>query len=123
MDPVPDQAPVHIAADREDPRLRRTRPPGRRQQRGPPRTAATARRRRVDPHHPPWHRPRGHLLRHRLAWLLAQGDDIAPIPGTKRVSRLEENMAADAHRLSADQLAALGAPVGDRFSDMSPVNR
>ena len=31
-----------------------------------------------------------------LAWLLAQGDDIAPIPGTKRVSRLEENVAADA---------------------------
>ena len=33
-----------------------------------------------------------------LAWLLAQGDDIAPIPGTKRVSRVEENTAADAHR-------------------------
>ena len=31
-----------------------------------------------------------------LAWLLAQGDDIAPIPGTKHVSRLEENAAADA---------------------------
>src|SRR6266567_2527699 len=30
-----------------------------------------------------------------LAWLLAQGDDIAPIPGTKRVSRVEENTAAD----------------------------
>ncbi len=61
-----------------------------------------------------------------LAWLLAQGDDIAPIPGTKRVSRLEENVAADALRLSADQLATLGAidaPVGDRYADMSPVNR
>ncbi len=33
-----------------------------------------------------------------LAWLLAQGDDIAPIPGTKRVTRVEENTAADAHR-------------------------
>jgi aryl-alcohol dehydrogenase-like predicted oxidoreductase len=31
-----------------------------------------------------------------LAWILAQGDDIAPIPGTKRVSRVEENIAADA---------------------------
>src|SRR6266481_2121326 len=30
-----------------------------------------------------------------LAWLLAQGDDIAPIPGTKRVARVEENTAAD----------------------------
>ena len=33
-----------------------------------------------------------------LAWLLAQGDDIAPIPGTRRVARVEENTAADAHR-------------------------
>src|SRR5437764_2628655 len=40
-----------------------------------------------------------------LAWLLAQGDDIAPIPGTKRVSRLEENAAADAVALSEDELA------------------
>lgn len=61
-----------------------------------------------------------------LAWLLAQGDDIAPIPGTKRVAYLEENAAADAIELSADQLAALdkvAAPVGDRYADMSPVNR
>ena len=61
-----------------------------------------------------------------LAWLLAQGDDIAPIPGTKRVDRLEENVASDAIALSADQLAALGAiaaPVGDRYSDMAPLNR
>ncbi len=42
-----------------------------------------------------------------LAWLLAQGDDIAPIPGTKRVSRVEENVAADAVQLSADQLHRL----------------
>ncbi|WP_371579531.1 hypothetical protein [Streptomyces sp. NBC_01314] len=39
-----------------------------------------------------------------LAWLLAQGDDIAPILGTKRV---EENTAADGIELSADQLAKL----------------
>jgi len=42
-----------------------------------------------------------------LAWLLAQGDDIAPIPGTKRVSRVEENTAADAIRLSAEHLERL----------------
>ena len=61
-----------------------------------------------------------------LAWLLAQGDDIVPIPGTKRVAYLEENVAADAIELSAEQLAALdavGVPVGDRYPDMSGVNR
>lgn len=61
-----------------------------------------------------------------LAWLLAQGNDIAPIPGTKRISYLEENVAADAIELSAAQLAALdavAAPAGDRYADMSPVNR
>ena len=42
-----------------------------------------------------------------LAWLLAQGDDIAPIPGTKRVSRVEENIAADTVQLTAGQLATL----------------
>jgi aryl-alcohol dehydrogenase-like predicted oxidoreductase len=42
-----------------------------------------------------------------LAWLLAQGDDIAPIPGTKRVSRVEENVGADAVQLSVDQLERL----------------
>jgi aryl-alcohol dehydrogenase-like predicted oxidoreductase len=60
-----------------------------------------------------------------LAWLLAQGDDIAPIPGTKRVTYLEENAAADAIELSTEQLAALdavAAPTGDRYSDMSAVN-
>jgi aryl-alcohol dehydrogenase-like predicted oxidoreductase len=61
-----------------------------------------------------------------LAWLLAQGDDIAPIPGTKRVAYLEENVGADAIELSAEQLAildAVGAPSGDRYADMSGVNR
>ena len=60
-----------------------------------------------------------------LAWLLAQGDDIAPIPGTKRVSYLEENVAADALELSAAQLAtldAVAAPQGERYADMSGVN-
>src|SRR5438034_3051528 len=42
-----------------------------------------------------------------LAWLLAQGDDIAPIPGTKRVARVEENTAADSIELSAEQIEQL----------------
>jgi aryl-alcohol dehydrogenase-like predicted oxidoreductase len=42
-----------------------------------------------------------------LAWLLAKGNDIAPIPGTKRVERLEENVAADAVELNAEQMAKL----------------
>ncbi|MET0954375.1 MAG: aldo/keto reductase [Cryobacterium sp.] len=61
-----------------------------------------------------------------LAWLLAQGEHIAPIPGTKRVSRLEENVAADALQLSPEQLAALSAidaAAGDRYADMTPLNR
>ncbi len=61
-----------------------------------------------------------------LAWLLAQGDDIAPIPGTRRIAALEENVAADAVELSDAQIAALGevgTPVGDRYADMSPLNR
>lgn len=61
-----------------------------------------------------------------LAWILAQGEGIAPIPGTKRVGRLEENVAADQLTLSDDQLALLDAlpkPSGDRYADMSSVNR
>jgi len=61
-----------------------------------------------------------------LAWLLAQGDDIAPIPGTTKVKNLEDNIAADALVLTADQLATLdsvAAPAGDRYADMSQVNR
>jgi aryl-alcohol dehydrogenase-like predicted oxidoreductase len=42
-----------------------------------------------------------------LAWLLAKGDDIAPIPGTRRVARLEENVAADNVVLTADQMKRL----------------
>ena len=54
-----------------------------------------------------------------LAWLLAQGDDIAPIPGTKRVSRLEENVGADAVKLTPDQvdkLTKVSPAVGDHHS-------
>jgi len=42
-----------------------------------------------------------------LAWLLAKGGDIAPIPGTKRISRLEQNVGADAVQLTAAQLSRL----------------
>ncbi len=42
-----------------------------------------------------------------LAWVLAQGDDIVPIPGTKRVARLEENVAADEVRLTSEQIERL----------------
>ena len=61
-----------------------------------------------------------------LGWVLAQGDDIAPIPGTKRVARIEENAAADTLVLTPDQLArltAIGPPAGDRYADMTPVGR
>jgi aryl-alcohol dehydrogenase-like predicted oxidoreductase len=63
-----------------------------------------------------------------LAWLLAQGDDIAPIPGTKRVSRVEENTAADGVELSAKQLARLNdltPAIGERHDqvNMSTVDR
>jgi aryl-alcohol dehydrogenase-like predicted oxidoreductase len=63
-----------------------------------------------------------------LAWLLAQGDDIAPIPGTKRVSRVEENTAADAVELSAEQTARLNEltpATGERHDEanMSTVDR
>jgi aryl-alcohol dehydrogenase-like predicted oxidoreductase len=60
-----------------------------------------------------------------LAWLLSRGDDIVPIPGTKRVSRLEENLAAADLVLTPEQLARLTAirPArGDRYADMSPLN-
>ena len=63
-----------------------------------------------------------------LAWVLAQGDDVAPIPGTKRIPYLEENVGATEVRLSDDDLKALvdavprEAVVGDRHVDMSSVN-
>jgi aryl-alcohol dehydrogenase-like predicted oxidoreductase len=55
-----------------------------------------------------------------LAWLLAKGPDVVPIPGTKRVSRLEENIAADGVELTADQLARLDdltPPVGGHHAE------
>jgi aryl-alcohol dehydrogenase-like predicted oxidoreductase len=55
-----------------------------------------------------------------LAWLLAQGDDIAPIPGTKRVTRLEENVAADEVNLSPEQIDRLDnlpAAAGDHHNE------
>ncbi|MDT4962745.1 MAG: hypothetical protein QOF87_2392, partial [Pseudonocardiales bacterium] len=55
-----------------------------------------------------------------LAWLLAQGDDLAPIPGTRRVARVEENTAADGVVLNEGQLDRLNniAPAaGERHDD------
>lgn len=60
-----------------------------------------------------------------LAWVLAQGDDVVAIPGTKRVRYLEENVAAADVRLSADQLDRLAAAVppdavaGARYAEAS----
>ena len=53
-----------------------------------------------------------------LAWTLAQGEHVVPIPGTRRISRLEENAGAARLRLTADDLAeldALPAPAGTRY--------
>jgi aryl-alcohol dehydrogenase-like predicted oxidoreductase len=63
-----------------------------------------------------------------LAWLLAQGDDIAPIPGTKRVSRVEENTAADQLELSAEQIKRLNnltPAAGERHDEaqMATIDR
>jgi aryl-alcohol dehydrogenase-like predicted oxidoreductase len=61
-----------------------------------------------------------------LAWVLAQGEDVVPIPGTKRVRYLEENVAAAAVVLTPaerEQLdSALPEPVGDRYPDMSSID-
>src|SRR5919199_1275190 len=64
-----------------------------------------------------------------IAWLLAQGDDIVPIPGTKRRAYLEENVAAaditltQAELESIDAIAPKNIAAGDRYPDMSSVNR
>lgn len=64
-----------------------------------------------------------------IAWLLAQGEDIVPIPGTKRRQYLEENaLATDIELTSADlerieAVAPQGFAAGDRYPDMSTVNR
>jgi aryl-alcohol dehydrogenase-like predicted oxidoreductase len=63
-----------------------------------------------------------------LAWVLAQGDDVAPIPGTKRVTYLEENVGATDVELGPDDLATLeqavprDAVAGDRYGDMSHID-
>jgi aryl-alcohol dehydrogenase-like predicted oxidoreductase len=63
-----------------------------------------------------------------LAWLLSRGEDIAPIPGTRRVSRVEENIAADAIELTPDQihrLDSLEPAAGERHDEanMASIER
>ena len=62
-----------------------------------------------------------------LAWVLGRGDDVVPIPGTKRIAYLEENLAATEVVLSDDDLAWIdehvGQAAGDRYADMGTVNR
>jgi len=64
-----------------------------------------------------------------LAWVLAQGSDIVPIPGTKHVKYLQENIAAADVTLTEDDLKRLdeaapsGATAGARYADMSTVNK
>jgi aryl-alcohol dehydrogenase-like predicted oxidoreductase len=64
-----------------------------------------------------------------LAWVLHQGEDVVPIPGTKRRSHLEQNVAASEISLSEEDLRRLdeaaprGATAGERYADMSSINR
>ncbi|MDO9407325.1 aldo/keto reductase [Patulibacter sp.] len=61
-----------------------------------------------------------------LAWVLAQGDDVVPIPGTKRRTYLEDNAGSVGISLSADDLRLLddaGSAAGDRYPDMSTIDR
>ncbi len=63
-----------------------------------------------------------------LAWVLSRGEEIVPIPGTKRRSYLEENAAAGEVELTRDDLAKIeeafpkGATAGDRYADMSTID-
>ena len=63
-----------------------------------------------------------------LAWVLAQGNDMVPIPGTKRREYLEENVAAVEIELTGDDLrrideaAPVGAAAGERYPDMSSID-
>jgi aryl-alcohol dehydrogenase-like predicted oxidoreductase len=62
------------------------------------------------------------------SWILTRGDDIAPIPGTRRVARVEENTAADGIELSAEQLDRLNAlrpAAGERHDEanMASIDR
>jgi aryl-alcohol dehydrogenase-like predicted oxidoreductase len=61
-----------------------------------------------------------------LAWVLSRGDDVVPIPGTKRRTYLEQNAGASDVRLTDDELLrldAIGEAAGDRYADMSTINR
>jgi aryl-alcohol dehydrogenase-like predicted oxidoreductase len=64
-----------------------------------------------------------------LAWVLHRGEDVVPIPGTKRRTYLEQNVAATEIELSEEDLRRLddaapaGATAGDRYADMSPIGR
>ena len=62
-----------------------------------------------------------------LAWVMSRGDDIVPIPGTKRRTYLEQNAEASFLRLAGDELARLeelaAGVAGDRYADMSSINR
>jgi aryl-alcohol dehydrogenase-like predicted oxidoreductase len=64
-----------------------------------------------------------------LAWVLARGDDVVPIPGTKRRSYLEENAAADDIVLTEEEVKRLdevfppGVTAGERYPDMTPIGR
>src|SRR3954469_9124359 len=63
-----------------------------------------------------------------LAWLLTRGEDVVPIPGTKRLTYLEENVAAAEITFTAEELRRIdeaappGAAAGQRYPDMSTVN-
>jgi aryl-alcohol dehydrogenase-like predicted oxidoreductase len=63
-----------------------------------------------------------------LAWVLSRGEDVVPIPGTKRRSYLEENVAATGVELSSEDLARIdeaapaGVTAGDRYADMSSID-
>ncbi len=63
-----------------------------------------------------------------LAWVLSRGDDVVPIPGTRRTGYLEENVAAadvvldDAVLARIEELVPRGSFAGDRYPDMTPVN-
>ncbi|HEY5100960.1 MAG TPA: aldo/keto reductase [Gaiellaceae bacterium] len=61
-----------------------------------------------------------------IAWVLSRGDDVVPIPGTRRRTYLEQNAAASEIELTTQELTELdtiGEAAGDRYSDMSTVNR
>jgi aryl-alcohol dehydrogenase-like predicted oxidoreductase len=63
-----------------------------------------------------------------LAWVLHRGEDLVPIPGTKRVRYLEENAGAasieltDVELAQLDEIAPAGVAAGDRYADMSSID-